>query len=112
MRQLKKLKEAKGLQYFFGLMFQKPDSSPIFWTFKHSVYFGLHSFFCPIFIALWYDENHNLIDQKLITPWKLFIYPKTKFTTLVEIPINNQKEVKEIWYSEKEKRPRKKQKGQ
>lgn len=69
---------------FKGLMFQD-ESKPLLFIFKKPTRQAIHSFFCVPFIAIWFDGN-EVVEAKLIKPWKYFIQPKKKFDKLLEIP--------------------------
>jgi len=80
--------DVKKCESFFskamGLMF-KGKSRPLLFIFNKSTRQAIHSFFCRPFLAVWFD-NEEIVDVKMIKPWRCFIYPKSKFNKLLEIP--------------------------
>ncbi len=87
---IKKIKEAKGIQKYVGLMFKK-NPEPLVFKLNVEKKIAINSLFCKVdFIALWFDKDEKLVDAKLIKPGQLKILPKKEFKTLVEIPIMKQ----------------------
>ena len=85
------LKEMKGpFKEALGLMFSRRESAKaLLFSFKKPVNLKIHSCFVFFdFIAIWLDEKNKIIEIKRIKPWKFGIRPKTKYTHLIEIPIN------------------------
>ena len=68
-------------------MFKK-NSKPLLFKFQSPRKIGIHSFFCRSFYAIWFN-GERVVDSKLITNWNLYIIPKDKFDTLLEIPSNS-----------------------
>lgn len=83
------MKEAKGIKKISGLMFKSKDTSALLFKFSSPTDEPIHSFFCPYFLAIWLDEKNRILEYKLITPNKLSIKPKEKYSKLLEIPLNN-----------------------
>ena len=75
-------------------MFRK-NSPPLLFIYKKPTKEPIHSFFCKKFIAIWLDNKNQIIETKLVKPYKLTIKPKQKFTKLLEIP-ENSKHFKEL----------------
>ncbi len=73
-----------------GLMFScKKNAKALLFSFKKPTGLSMHSFFVFFkFISIWLDENNKIIEIRKISPWGIGIKPKTKFTKLIEIPIN------------------------
>jgi uncharacterized membrane protein (UPF0127 family) len=71
-----------------GLMFRK-KSKPLLFIFSRGTRESIHSFFCVNFIAIWFD-NGEIVDVKLVKPWKIYIKPRRKFYKLLEIPENDE----------------------
>tara|TARA_Y100000310_G_C20556644_1_gene750906 strand:- start:385 stop:726 length:342 start_codon:yes stop_codon:yes gene_type:complete len=67
-----------------GLMFRK-ESKPLLFYFNGETREPIHSFFCKPFFAIWFNGD-EVVDGKLIRPWKISIKPKKKFNKLLEIP--------------------------
>ena len=70
-----------------GLMFRK-KSKPLLFVFGKQTKRAIHSLFCIPFIAVWLDGD-NIIDVKIIKPWKISVFPRGKFDKLLEIPDND-----------------------
>jgi uncharacterized membrane protein (UPF0127 family) len=70
-----------------GLMFRK-DSKVLVFKFRKPTRQSIHSFFCRPFLAIWLNRG-KIVDKKIIKPFQLFIRPKGKFETLVEVPLRN-----------------------
>ena len=83
------------LSYFgkmLGLLFSKLENSDILlFEFKEDVHNSIHSFYVFFdFLAVWLDKDNNIIESKIIKPWKMKIYPEKEYRKLIEIPINKQ----------------------
>ncbi len=73
-----------------GLMFRRREDAPtLLFDFEKPVAMPIHSFFCPVFLAVWLDGGNNVVEKKVVTPWKLRVLPDKKFCKLIEIPLNN-----------------------
>lgn len=85
-------KECKGICKFIGLMFKKKETaSALLFDFKKPTNTAIHSYFVFFsFVAIWIDEDGNIIDKKIIKPFTLLIRPKKFFARLIEIPINKE----------------------
>lgn len=70
-----------------GLMFRK-KSKPLLFIFAKSTKQAIHSLFCIPFIAIWFNKK-EIIDIKLVKPWRLSVFPNKKFDKLLEIPCND-----------------------
>jgi uncharacterized membrane protein (UPF0127 family) len=71
-----------------GLMFRK-KSKPLLFRFKGAKKRAIHSFFCKKFYAIWFNRG-QIVDEKLVSPWKISIVAKDRFDTLLEIPDNSE----------------------
>ena len=73
-----------------GLMFRfRESASALLFEFKKPVRMAIHSFFVFFpFVAIWLDENYNILDIKRVRPFTPRVLPSGKFTKLVEVPIN------------------------
>jgi len=81
-------KEAKGLRRLTGLMFRTKHTSPLIFKFEEEVTTPIHSLFVFFsFEARWYDSDFDLIEQKIVVPFKTQIKPDRPFRVLTEIPI-------------------------
>lgn len=82
---------------FLGLMFKSKKSPNLLFQFKKYAKHPIHSFFLSFpFLAVWLNEKNQVLDCKIVHPWKIIIKPKTPFIKLIEIPVNksNQKIIK------------------
>ena len=75
---------------FIGLMFSRREKARalLLFDFKKPRRIGIHSFFCPRFLAVWLDKKNNIIEKRIVHSFNPLILPKRKFSRLVEIPIN------------------------
>lgn len=71
-----------------GLMLRK-NSKPLLFIFSGENTQSIHSFFCVNFIAIWFNKN-EVIDIKLVRPWRVSVKPFRKFDKLLEIPENDE----------------------
>ena len=77
------------IERFFGLMFRSKKTKALLFDFKKRNKLGLHSFFVFFpFIALWLDEENNVLELRKVKPWKLFVGPNNSFFKILEIPVN------------------------
>lgn len=84
-----KIKEAKGINRYLGLMF-KVKPCIIYWNFKKPVTTNIHSMFCRKFFAIWLDDKNNIIKIKLVKPFQFNIKPEKEYSRLIEIPLSFQ----------------------
>ena len=70
-----------------GLIFRK-NPKPLFFIFKKPTRQPIHSFFCPLFRAIWLNEG-KIVDDKIVKPWRISVRPRSNFTELVEIPLGD-----------------------
>lgn len=74
-----------------GLTFRTKETKPLLFDFEKDVYYrgALTSLFVFFpFLALWLDKSNNVLEYKIIKPFKLKILPAKPFRKFVEIPIN------------------------
>ncbi len=81
------VKKVSGMKKFTGLMFKKPETNALLFSFNKQTKQAIHSLFCPDFLAIWLNNN-KIIEYKFITSQKLIIKPEKKFSHLLEIPLN------------------------
>jgi uncharacterized membrane protein (UPF0127 family) len=74
-------------QKMSGLMFRK-RSKPLLFVYDKLTYEPIHSFFCVKFVIIWFNGD-DIVDMKLVRPWKLSVLPKNKFDKFLEIPKND-----------------------
>lgn len=75
---------------FTGLMFKRKNTRNLLFDFGKESKIAIHSFFVFFsFLALWLDEDNNIIDWRIVNPFEFYVCPKNSFYRLVEIPIND-----------------------
>lgn len=82
---------ARRLNFFGkikGLMLSN-SSEILLFEFKKPTRISIHSFFCKKFLVIWIDEKNNVIDFKVVSPWKITIKPRKNFLKLIEIPFSD-----------------------
>ncbi len=78
-----------------GLMFGN-DKKPLLFVFKKPTKAGIHSFFVKKkFLAVWMLKG-KIVDAKVVSPWRVFITPKTEFDSLLEIPFESEKQISDF----------------
>lgn len=82
------VKELSYIGQFRGLMFRSKNSDNL--LFNRGGTWSIHSLyvFFP-FLAVWLDENNNVLECRMIKPFILSAKPKTAFSKLIEIPMND-----------------------
>jgi uncharacterized membrane protein (UPF0127 family) len=86
-----KLKEVKTIgQEARGLTFRsKKNARALLFEFSPPVRLSIHSLFVFFpFVAVWLNQKDEVIQKKVVRPWKIRIKPTKSFSKLVEIPIN------------------------
>jgi uncharacterized membrane protein (UPF0127 family) len=80
------VKELSKLGMIKGLMFRRRERANALLFNSQE---GIHSFFCFFpFLILWLDYDDNVVEFKIIKPWKFFINSKNNFSKFIEIPFN------------------------
>ena len=76
---------------FLGLMFtRRENAKALLFDFKKPTRISIHSLFVFFpFLAIWMDNENNILEVKKVFPWNFSISPKKKFSRLVEIPCNS-----------------------
>ena len=84
------VKRVSELGKIRGLMFCRREKCPaLLFEFKKPTKLKIHSCFVGFsFIALWLDNKNNILEKKVVRPWKISISPRKPFNKLLEIPIN------------------------
>lgn len=74
-----------------GLMFKGRNySKNLLFSFGRRTFEPIHSLFVfRKFIAIWCDKNFNVLDFKIVFPWKFSVCCRRKFDYLIEIPYKN-----------------------
>jgi uncharacterized membrane protein (UPF0127 family) len=87
---IKNLKKLSEFQKGIGLMFHKLDKCPaMLFEFQKPTKMRIHSLFVFFkFAAVWLDDKNNIVDKKIVKPFRLSISSKKPFYRLVEIPLN------------------------
>ena len=73
-----------------GLMFSRREkANSLLFEFKKPTKMKIHSYFVFFpFIAIWLDEENNILDLREIKPFKTSNGIKKPYCNLIEIPIN------------------------
>jgi len=82
-----KIIKVKGLRKYLGMMFQF-NPAILSFDFETPTNISIHSAFCRKFFAIWLDDKNNIIEIKLVKPFRYNIKPKKKFSKLIEIPFS------------------------
>ncbi len=80
-------KRLSKLEMVFGLMFKRREKArALFFNWKN---IRIHSCFVFFpFVALWLDTENNVVDMKLVKPFKLGLSSRKSCRRLLEIPLN------------------------
>lgn len=71
---------------FRGLMFRR-KLKPLIFEFSKPVTLSIHSLFVfKSFRAIWL-LNNEIVDDKIIKPFRFHIKPKKEFNVLIELPL-------------------------
>ena len=90
------VKEVVGINKYFGLMFRSRNTRSQLFEFKKPL--SIHSFFVFFrFLAIWLDDKNNVVGFKIVSPFTLYVIPKSNSKKLIEVPIN-QKNLKILKY--------------
>lgn len=85
-----KVKKVSFLGKYLGLMFRSNKTKCLLFEFTKYGKWGIHSFFVFFpFLAVWLDEKNNVLEWRVVRPFKLLIKPRKKFIKLVEIPLSD-----------------------
>jgi len=95
---IKNVKKLSEFQKGIGLMFHEREKCPaMLFEFTHPNRMLIHSLFVFFkFGAVWLDDKNNIIDKKIVKPFRLSVSCKKSFYKLIEIPVNKyyKKEIK------------------
>jgi len=77
-----------------GLMFSRRENAEILiFRFKKKTRIAIHSFFVFFpFVALWLNEENEVVDLKIVKPFTSCVLPTEKSFSLIEIPLNEKNE--------------------
>ena len=86
-------RKAGFLGKVFGLMLRTRKTKNILFVFSQKTKISIHSWFVFFsFLAVWMDENNNVIEYRVVRPFSTTIRPKKLFKKLLEIPFNRKNE--------------------
>jgi hypothetical protein len=72
---------------FRGLMFRIRSPNMLF-NFKKEVNLSIHSLFVFFsFLAIWLDDKNNVLEYKIVRPFRLRIVSRRKYVKLLEVPL-------------------------
>jgi uncharacterized membrane protein (UPF0127 family) len=95
---VKNVKKLKEFEKAIGLMFRRKEKCPLMlFEFKKPINKRIHSLFVFFkFAAIWLDKKNNVIDKKIVKPFRFSVGSKKVFYKLLEIPLNKNysKEIK------------------
>lgn len=77
------VKKCVGIKKFTGLMTNRKNA--LLFEIKNE---GIHSLFCPRFLAIWVNDSGKIVEYRFVEPWKFYIKPEKEFSKLIEIPLN------------------------
>ena len=72
-----------------GLMFRSQEVENLLFDFDVEGRRMIHSFFVFFpFLALWLDSGNNVVEWRIIRPFRFSVRPSRQFRKLIEIPFN------------------------
>ena len=72
-----------------GLMFRTKNTPNLLFDLGMNVNAGITSVFVFFpFLVLWLDERNNVIEHRIVKPFRLFVKPRFEFRKFIEIPQN------------------------
>ena len=76
-----------GFKKTRGIMFSPPRFSPLLFDFGRSARGAnsIHSFFCPVFDAVYLDAGKRVTHIETVRPWRFFV-PAAASRFLIEMP--------------------------
>jgi len=82
------MRKITGIQKYFGLMFRTKNTEPVTFEFEEDVLIPIHTWFVFFPCKLtWKDKNNEIIEERVVYPFKSNIMPSKPFKTLVEVPV-------------------------
>ncbi|MBS3076469.1 DUF192 domain-containing protein [Candidatus Pacearchaeota archaeon] len=90
-------KNCNWLKKISGLMFcRRRKAEALLFEFPKNTRMAIHSWFVFFpFMAVWLDDKNEIIEKKIVNPFRFSIRPNKKYVSLVEIPLNDK--YKSIW---------------
>ncbi|GBE19419.1 MAG TPA: hypothetical protein ENG87_03105 [Candidatus Pacearchaeota archaeon] len=84
------VRDCSLLEMARGLIFRRKEGAPsLLFDFKNKKRENIHSFFVFFpFVALWLDDQNNVIEIKIVKPFNFYIRVKKNYSKILEIPIN------------------------
>ncbi len=74
---------------FFGLMFRSSETENLLFDFGKDCKIKIHSLFVFFpFLIIWLNGKNEVVEYKIVKPFRFSVSPKTKFRKFVEVPIN------------------------
>jgi len=82
-------KKVKGIEKIIGLMFKRRKyAEPLIFEFSKDTRTSIHSLFVFFpFKVIWFDKEENIVEERIVKPFSLFIRPKKPFRRFIEIPL-------------------------
>ena len=81
-------KKAKGFRKITGLMLRTRKTKPLIFEFDKDVRTSIHSLFVFFpFKVIWFDQDDNVVEERVVKPFRLFVRPKKPFRSFIEIPL-------------------------
>ena len=72
-----------------GLMFRSSSTKSLLFDFYRESRVAITSIFVFFpFLAVWLDENHRVVETKVIRPFTIIVIPKKPCRYLIEIPLH------------------------
>ena len=81
-------KKVRGFEKLIGLMFRTRKTMPLVFEFKKDVRTSIHSMFVFFpFKVIWFDKDDNVVEERVVKPFRAFVRPKKPFRRFIEIPL-------------------------
>lgn len=86
MKKIRKVVFARGFKKFVGIMFRNRVTVPLLFEFNKETRFenAIHSFFCPVFEAIFLDSGRRVVDIQRVKPFKLLVVSRKPCKYLIE----------------------------
>jgi uncharacterized membrane protein (UPF0127 family) len=79
------VKRISAIGSFIGLMFKSKKTNNLLFQFSSNP--SIHSFFVFFpFLAIWLNDNDEVVDFSVVKPFTLSVKPKNKASKLIEVP--------------------------
>jgi len=85
------VKKVNFIGKVIGLMFSRREKADsLLFEFEKLTKMKIHSYFVFFpFLAIWLNDDHEILALKEVKPFKINIGIRKSFSKLIEIPINN-----------------------